>query len=74
MLYQCVINCKPILRINQAFDSATKYRRALRVVQRSWLLKYNAKMYMFKHYVNEQVQGLLKKYPHFKHVYSKFLA
>jgi hypothetical protein len=45
-----------MLRINLVFDKSTRYRRALRVVQRSWLLKYNAKMSMFKYYVNAQIQ------------------
>ncbi len=44
----------------------------MRIIQKAWRSKYTARMIMFEMYVRDQAANLYVKYPHFKHLQSKF--
>ena len=44
MFHNVVKYCDAGLRLNQSFDQATRYRRAIRVVQKAWRSKYQARL------------------------------
>jgi len=57
---------EPALILNHALNQATKYRAAVRLIQKRWMLKYKARLAMLESFSNSHVEAMLKEFPHLK--------
>lgn len=72
LIYEALEDLEPALILNHALNQATKYRTAVRLVQRRWLSKYNNRLAMLHNFAQRHVESMLKEYPHLRMGYSKF--
>ncbi len=54
------------LRVNDAMNRASEFRRKLRLVQKAWKTKYNSRLKLIEMSGQSHVNDLLDKYPKFE--------
>lgn len=54
----------PRIMINNALNTASKYRASLRLIQRTWKSKYHGRIYCLLYFIDNHVEKMMKDFPH----------
>ena len=46
LIFSAFTSLEPALILNYSLNQSSRYRKSCRVIQRRWILKYRARMYM----------------------------
>jgi len=49
----------PCILINNAFNQATKYRTAMRLIQQTWKTKYHSRIYCLLYFIDNHVKKMM---------------
>lgn len=57
---------EPALVLNHSLNQASKYRQAVRIIQKNWKIKYINRLIMLETFSHRHVDEMIKEYPHLK--------